>query len=564
MSDKRLGRPGPRRRVGLERTATAAQVAGALPCERLDDASGTGCHRTRQPAGARPALFAGVPRRAGGTPPPADPPDRQLTQQLAVVADVARGGEQEPPGGAVPAAGLRRAGQLAVARGLHQVAGEGGERADSPEALLDFLVPLCRLQAANVRVDEERGEGLQHPRAPEGLGLLQGQPHRGVVEHAAVHEATHADLQRPATLGDRMHLARQSGQRRPLRPRTGALGRLRVRTAVGGALAEHAGAEGEGKRRRGEERLEHHLGVHAHLPHLGEVRQRQPAVGRIERSGERLTLEADLSLGVGVEQERQHRALRADPEPAHVLLQRADPGDGEAHREPAARAKGDPPIEERLAHLDHHRLERGRGQHGIVGPVGARVLGQELVQADVQPGAPQQIVVDAGPGGGLVGLAVQRRHEQGVDASGRRTGDAHQPRPAPQQHLLHPRTEETHQGPVQAGLVASEAHPSAERERVPILQAGLLVGSGCSREEKEGQGKHHLRGLAIRRLLASHRRHILADSRCTWSRGCGEAGSPVDRALRSSVGRCARGLGTWAVTPLPVRHRLGLPGGALA
>ena len=158
----------------------------------------------------------------------------------------------------------------------------------------------------------------------------------------------------------------------PLRPGASALGRLGVRTAVGGALAEHARAEGDGECSGGEQRLQHHLGVHAHPPHLREVGQRQPAVGRIERSAERLTLEADLPRGVDVEEQRQHRALGGDPESPHVLHQRANAGDGQAHRQPALRAERHSSVEERPADLDHDRLERGRGQHRVVGPVRPR------------------------------------------------------------------------------------------------------------------------------------------------------------------------------------------------
>src|SRR4029453_15384440 len=129
-------------------------------------------------------------------------------------------GQQEIAGGAVPPPRLRCTGQLAIPGGLDEVTGEVEERPAAAEGAIDLLAGPGSLEAADVRVHEDRREGLEDRRAPERLRLLEGEPHRRVVEHAAVHEAPHADLQGPSTLGGGMRLTGQAGERGALRPGT--------------------------------------------------------------------------------------------------------------------------------------------------------------------------------------------------------------------------------------------------------------------------------------------------------------------------------------------------------
>ena len=148
-------------------------------------------------------------------------------------------------------------GEPLLARGVHQVVAHLHRVAESLDGSLRRgrrLVP----RPSDGGIDEQHREGAERPGWGKGLGLLDGQPHRRVVEEAAIDEVAPAELELLAAPGSAVGGTGQTAER---------LSRQGPRTLIGGdlalpiaarsaAFAHRSRSEGDGKGCRGEQRLD--------------------------------------------------------------------------------------------------------------------------------------------------------------------------------------------------------------------------------------------------------------------------------------------------------------------
>ena len=217
---------------------------------------------------------------------------------------------QECPGGEIPVSRGDGLGEALFSRRGHQVI---AERHRVGDALGAFLLRGSRIwpRPAYFRIHEKDGEGVEGSRWSEGLGLLDGEPHRRIVQESTVEEVAPTELKRLATMRGAVRGTAQFAEWLA-RHRSRALHRSHFALTVAAgqaALAQRPRSEGEGECCRGKQRLDRLVRRDewtGGIDGLGECRR--ISEGRGEREAG-VAAESRHSGGIHFEDERDHCLL---------------------------------------------------------------------------------------------------------------------------------------------------------------------------------------------------------------------------------------------------------------